>query len=544
MPEGSVKPDTMRFRELIDDIDKGVLKIPEFQRKFDWDLERTLRLLDSIAKRYPIGAFLLWDTDEVFGSLRNIGEIDLPQVAEGKDVCYVLDGQQRITSLYAAAKGATIGKQCYEVFCDLDADPLRDEVFTSERTSPRSQVSLETLLSDHAHEITPKLAPKRRVRFGEVRDAFREYLFPVVRVRNQPLEAVCKMFERVNTGGMELTVFDIMVAKTWTPSFNLREKWENLRLEFDRRGYGALKPIAVLQSAAACLHGGVRQGHIMDIGRDELGPGWGHVTACMRLAIDFLRQALAVPGTHFLSYPAVVPVLAYFFHENGRSAPSKAQRERLEEYFWRCGFTERYGSNPSSTIAEDLARVKRIVSLADETVPVAEPVYPEYVAGTRLRTGSAYCRALLAVMGYQRPVDLQSGTEIILDNSNLSRSNSRHYHHIFPKKWLARNQYADNVNSIANIMLVPEKTNLQIGAKPPVEYMDAYARAAGGQWEKWLRTHFITKRAATAMMEGDFEAFLRHRGSAIARAANRHMGLSAADVKRMQKEKEWEDEED
>ncbi|MEI6502223.1 MAG: DUF262 domain-containing protein, partial [Armatimonadota bacterium] len=151
MPEPMVKTDSISFKELMGELETGIMKIPEFQRDFDWEVERTLRLLDSIGKRYPVGAFLFWDTDETLGSLRNIGDLELPAVPDGKEVTYVLDGQQRITSLYAATHAAQIKGRSYDVYADLDADPGGDDIFCSGCPDSERFVSLSSIIGKDAH---------------------------------------------------------------------------------------------------------------------------------------------------------------------------------------------------------------------------------------------------------------------------------------------------------------------------------------------------------------------------------------------------------
>src|SRR3989344_4870822 len=93
------EPIPISFTNLVRDIEDGTIKIPNFQREFIWPVKKTIGLLDSISKGYPIGSFLLWETNERLPDLRNIGDLQLPQTPEGNAVKYVLDGQQRITSL-------------------------------------------------------------------------------------------------------------------------------------------------------------------------------------------------------------------------------------------------------------------------------------------------------------------------------------------------------------------------------------------------------------------------------------------------------------
>lgn len=98
------------YSELICEIEKGIIKIPRFQRGFVWSIEKTADLLDSILKGYPIGTFILWQTNERINEIKKIGDFALPDAPEGTKVQYLLDGQQRITSLFAAYRGARIQK--------------------------------------------------------------------------------------------------------------------------------------------------------------------------------------------------------------------------------------------------------------------------------------------------------------------------------------------------------------------------------------------------------------------------------------------------
>ena len=99
------KPNSLNYQNLIAKIEQGNIKIPQFQRKFVWDIDETAGLLDSILKGYPIGSFIIWKTNERLRSVRNIGGMTFPDTPAGEMVQYVLDGQQRMTSLYVALKG-------------------------------------------------------------------------------------------------------------------------------------------------------------------------------------------------------------------------------------------------------------------------------------------------------------------------------------------------------------------------------------------------------------------------------------------------------
>jgi uncharacterized protein with ParB-like and HNH nuclease domain len=102
------EPQSVTFSSLFAEIEHGTIKIPQFQRDFVWSKADSAKLLDSIVKGYPIGTFILWKTNERLRSIRNLGGLTLPDTPKGDAVKYVLDGQQRLTSLFVTLKGLSI----------------------------------------------------------------------------------------------------------------------------------------------------------------------------------------------------------------------------------------------------------------------------------------------------------------------------------------------------------------------------------------------------------------------------------------------------
>jgi uncharacterized protein with ParB-like and HNH nuclease domain len=113
------EPQTRTFSSLISEIEKGQIKIPQFQRDFVWTVQKSAGLIDSILKGYPIGTFIFWRTKERLRSVRNIGNQKLPDPEKGEAIDYVLDGQQRLTSLFACLKGICLNRENGKSFDDF-----------------------------------------------------------------------------------------------------------------------------------------------------------------------------------------------------------------------------------------------------------------------------------------------------------------------------------------------------------------------------------------------------------------------------------------
>ena len=121
------QPTHAKYSGLLNDIKRGQIKIPQFQRNFVWTIQKSAALIDSVLKGYPVGTFIFWQTKERLRHVRDIGSEILPPSKEGETVSYVLDGQQRITSLYATLKGLRVKRESGQIddfakiYIDLDA---------------------------------------------------------------------------------------------------------------------------------------------------------------------------------------------------------------------------------------------------------------------------------------------------------------------------------------------------------------------------------------------------------------------------------------
>ena len=218
----STKPTHYKYNQLVSDIEKGQIKIPQFQREFVWDRKRSAKLLDSILKNYPIGTFIFWRTKEELRSIRDIGNIQLPPSKTGEFVTYVLDGQQRITSLFASLKGEKIKREgkhetdYSKIYIDLNANEDEAIVITDERDlSKKTYISIKDLIakdlpllvSTYSREMLDKIEKYYTILTG--------YDFSVVEVQDAEIDIATDIFTRINIGNKPLKLFEIMVAKTY-----------------------------------------------------------------------------------------------------------------------------------------------------------------------------------------------------------------------------------------------------------------------------------------------------------------------------------------
>ena len=525
-----------KYEALFVEIDTGQIKLPMFQREFVWEKEQSAKLIDSILKGFPIGTFIFWRTKEELRSYKEVGNHKLPETPKGDYVQYILDGQQRITSLYAIRKGIRITKDGKEVdyrdiFINLDHDPVNDEqIVVTEKIAGKHYVSVHDVLSKPLGTFYKTLGHEQADQVEAYKNKLTNYDFSTITIKDYPIEVACEVFSRINTGGKALTVFEIMVAKTYdeTKGFDLAEKYELLRDGSDEEKeclsaakFETLPESIIMQCVAAITLRAVRSKDILKIRRETFIENWDPMKAALFMAIDFIRSELRVPVSQLVPYPALLVPLTYFFHSTGNKKPSNEQVRLLEQFFYWVGLTVRYNSATESKLSEDFNKMDLIVKGVMPNYSGTEiSIAPQAIEETWFSAGNAYCKAILCLLAYQQPKSFDTNGMVILDNSNLKIASSRNYHHFFPKAYLANAAKDKEANLISNITLIDGYSNKhRIGKKAPSEYVGKFEKS-NAELAETLKTHLIKDMDTYGVKADDYDTFVKNRARAIALALN------------------------
>ena len=534
----ALQPDNhnKKYESLFHDIDTGQIKLPMFQRDFVWDKEQSAALIDSILKGYPIGTFIFWKTKDELRSYKNLGNHKLPATPKGDYVHYILDGQQRITSLYAIRKGIRLTKDGREVdykdiFIDLNFDPaVQDQIVVTEKLDGHDYESVHGLLTRPLGDFYRTLPPEVADKLERYKTKLTGYDFSSITIKDYPIEIACEVFTRINTGGKSLTLFEILVAKTYdeAQNFDLAERYDLLidGNDEDRECLAAAKfdtlsEAVVIQCLAAIILKAVRSRDVLKIPKTTFIANWEPMKKALFLAVDFVRTELRIPVSQLLPYPAVMVPLAYFFHANGGKKPDIEKVGLLEQFFYWSGSTFRYSSATESKIAEDLMRMDTIARGEKPSYPLSElETNAEDIRVTDFRATNAFCKTILCLLAYQAPKSFDTNGLVVLDNSNLKVASSRNYHHFFPRKFLEERKPGSEANLIANITLVDAYSNKhKIGKKSPKTYIGSFAKKNKGI-DETLCSHLINDRSAFGVDKDDYDLFIEKRSAAIANALN------------------------
>lgn len=528
------KPDSKTYDDLISDVKKGIIKVPKFQRDFVWDLKATAKLLDSILKGYPIGTFILWETDQRINDIKNIGGFDLPETPLGRNVQYVLDGQQRITSLFAAYLGAKIKKPGEKKVTDYNDIVVNLEENLEEKEKDIVTVKDEAEIAIPLHdvlnfdyqmgnELEQRGFDKAQInQISAYSSAFKTYAFSTVTLRQNDIESAIEVFTRINTGGKVLTLFEIMSAKTYDEAndFDMQARWEQFQKKLNDRKYENISPSVILQILSLIISETreCKRKTILGLEKADILEKWDDAISAIEKTIDYFRTVLRIPVSQLLPYDTLIVPFAYFFLKTGK-APNGQQRKYLEELFWRSSLSLRYSSATESKLAADIKKVDLIID-------GQRPPYPEFklyinsaqdLKETDFSTGNAICKSILCILAYYEPKDFDSNGKVLLDNSYLKIASSKNYHHFFPRAYVrkhgsdAETPYA---NSIVNITLVSAELNKKrIGAKAPSVYLADFADE-NSELKHALKSHLIELDDAS-IIQNDFTAFLKMRSEAL-----------------------------
>jgi hypothetical protein len=526
-----------KYSALFADIDAGRTKLPMFQRDFVWDKAQTAKLIDSILKGFPVGTFIIWKTRDRFRHFRELGNLTLPEPPAGDSVQYVLDGQQRITSLYAVRKGLRITRDgrvidYKDISIDLEAgDEPEDELVYSEPLADRRSISVHDLLSKDVTDFDAYGKDERR-KIHSYRAALTGHDFSVIEIPEYDIDTACEIFTRINTGGKVLSLFEIMVAKTFDPEsgFDLERKYLDL-VDGDDGGkslidasFETIPAITVLQCIAAHLKGGIRHSDILRLDRQAVIESWPHVKETIFAAIDHMQSHLGVAVSRILPYPVLLVAFSNFFDRNKLRPADHDQTRFLAEYFYRAGLSNRYSSGVGVKMVADLQKMKSIAqgkrpSYKGEDLEIT----PDTFRTKTFAINDAFSKTVLCLLASKGPRNLQTNGLIKLNNTWLRKSSSRNIHHIFPKAWVKKHGKPDwDANVIANIMLADEYLNQRVfRSRAPGDYLAVFR--CNASFASTLATNCISTSSAFCVLHNDYVGLLSSRSLEIFYAFNQHL---------------------
>lgn len=518
-------PQTFLITDLINDVKRGLIKIPQFQRDFIWSKEKAASLMDSIIKGYPIGTMILWKTKEALRSVRNLGGVNLPETPAGDFIQYVLDGQQRLTSIFASLSGVKVRRDYKiedfsEIYINLKAADDEEIVLASRDGIDEKSIIKMTSLLHGGLQYLASFSPEYLTRLEQFKRSIETYPIPCILIKEVPIDVATEIFTRINEGGKPLTVFEIMVAKTFDieHDFDLAESYDDLIRELERVDYDTISDATVLRTISVILTKECSKKVILNLNKFEIIDIWPKIVDAIKRAVDYLRNYFKIPVSKLLPYNDLIVLFAYFFHHHN-DRPLGDKERYLKDLFWRISLTERYSAGTEAKIAQDIKRVDMILddSLPEYNYSPYSKLTPEGIEQNGVfSVGRSYIKAILCVLAEQQPKSFADNSIVRISNDWLTQANSRNYHHFFPKSYLKKASVENTkINHIANITIVDAYLNKRIiGSKSPSQYMKMFNRNT--MLAETMKSHLIDIDTF-GILTDDYETFFTQRINAISK---------------------------
>jgi len=526
----SFKTHPVALKDLMRECHEGKLQLPDFQRGWVWDQDRIIDLLASISEGFPVGALMTLDASgEVAFAVRPVE--GAPEASKPLEA-YLLDGQQRMTSLYqsTSTRKAVLTQTAkkrparlhfyFDIRAALNPNTARRDAIVPvpEDRIIRGNFGRDVVLdlSSEEKEFDALHFPIDRIFDAQVwvqealtwvlKDMearkdhmvlindfskavinnFADYQVPVITLgKDTSRAAVCLVFEKVNTGGKALDAFELVTAMYAGQEFHLRDDWKARRDRLVKQAVLAnVEPVEFLQ-AISLLHTKAVRAKAEEEGRDPPAisatrnsllqlPLTAYLEYADRVEQGYVTAAKFLHGLKIfrardLPYHTQLVPLVAILAELGSSWENDAVRQRLAQWYW-CGvFGELYGSAVESRFALDIRDVPRWIAGGHIPQTIERADFREERLRTlRTRLSAAY-KGVHALLMRTGAEDFRSGQPF---DQTIFFDENVDIHHIFPEAWCKSNQIRPEVyNSIVNKTPLSARTNRILGGSAPSSYL-------------------------------------------------------------------------
>ena len=489
----------MKISTILDHIDSGHMALPEFQRGYVWNRDQVRSLFDSLYRRHPIGGLLVWGTESSTAIHRGDGKL-----AAGT-VKLLLDGQQRMTSIYGIVRGRApkffdgnikafsglyfhIGEEIFSFYMPLKmrGDPQWIDVTELMKNGSSGLGAFITKLS-----LIPELSPKVGEYVGRLSQLLGitdiELNIEEVTGTEKTIDIVVDIFNRVNSGGTKLSKGDLALAKIcaeWPEARDtMKEKlkeWKKAEYNFDLDW--------LLRSVNTILTGEAKFQFLHHKSIEEISNGLSRANKSIESCLNMISGRLGLDHDRVLFGKYAIPVMVHYLDKRNNKLSEK-ERDNLLFWYVQAGMWGRYSGSTESYIDKDLSSFEKGYDGLDSLIEKLRlwhgslRVEPGHFTGWSLGARFYPVLYMLARMGESR----DWGTGLHLKADLLGKMNRLEVHHIFPKAQLyKRNYYRSEVNAVANFCFLTKDTNLNISDQLPEIYFpkieQKHPGALASQW--------------------------------------------------------------
>lgn len=515
----------MKINDVLSQIDLGNYALPEFQRGYVWTRSDVRKLMYSLYRDYPVGSLLIWDTATDPDIIRGDG------TPSSGTASLILDGQQRMTSLFGVIRGKA------PQFFDGDASAFTNLYFNIDEETfefysqqkmkgDRAWVSVSEVIPDSGAFFTKVIAQRpddmqyyaeamtKLNKLSSIKD--RDMPVQVVAGEDKTIDVVVEIFNNVNSGGTKLSKGDLALAKICAQWPDMRAEMKAILARLGKKGFW-FKQDWLLRCLTVHLTRKAYFSELDGVSIADVKNGLKEVENYIGTCLDHISSRLGLDHDRVLgSHYAIVLMVGYLSMKGGKLS-SAAEWDKLLFWYVHAFLWGRYAGSTESVLSQDL----RVLEDGKGVDGLIELIHQNRVDLT-LRPqdfwgwskGARFYPLLYMITRVNHARDW--GTGIELSQSLLGKNSSLQVHHIFPKHVLySAGKTKSMVNALANYAFLTQQTNLDISDQKPEDYFPIYMEKCPGA----IESHCVPTASHLLTIDA-YDAFLEERRKLLAKSAN------------------------
>jgi hypothetical protein len=510
---------------ILHSIDQGAIALPEFQRGYVWNRDQVRKLVHSLYRRHPVGSLLVWVTKTEMADARGDGPLSLGNVK------LLLDGQQRITSLYGIIKGSP------PAFFQGDAQTftglrfhLENEVFEFHQPIKMRDdplwIDVTQLMERGVGDFIVRLLELPD--FAEQSAKYITRLNGVEGIKNidlhmdevtgedKTVDEVVEIFNNVNSGGTKLSKGDLALAKICAQWPDARSEMQKRLTKWSSAGF-SFRLEWLLRCVNAIVTGEALFSALKDVDTSQVSKGLRNAERAVDMLLNMIASRLGLDHDLVLGSRYSFPLLSRYLVERDWQLHDQREWDKILYWYVHTFLWGRYAGSTESVLNQDLASIEDLDGALDRLIAQMGQTYrlrlnPDDFSGWS--KGARFFPLLYMLTRVNHSLDLGSGVE--LSGHLLGKGSALQVHHVFPKALLYRHDYSRaDVNAIANFTFLTAETNLKLSDRAPAEYLQEVAE----RFPDALRSHWIPTDPELWQVE-NYREFLAARRVLLAEAAN------------------------
>jgi hypothetical protein len=524
----------MNVSDILSQIDLGSIALPEFQRGYVWNRDQVRSLMQSLYRRYPVGSLLVWTTRSEGAHTRGDGTV-APGVVE-----LLLDGQQRMTSLYGIIRGKP------PEFFDGNAETFTGLHFHLEREefafySPLKMqddplwIDVTALMQESVASFFDRFVEledrgKARTYMNRLAalEGIKHITLHIEKVtgEDKTVDLVVDIFNRVNSGGTKLSKGDLALAKVCAEWPAARDEMKK-RLDKWRKAGFHFKLELLLRCITTILTGEALFAKLGDVYTARFRAGLERAERAVDGLLNLIGARLGLDHDRVLGSRYSFPLMARYLDERKFRLDDPRERDQLLYWYVHTFLWGRYAGSTETVLNQDLGLIEQPDGALERLIAELRrhrgdlQLQPNDFLGWS--KGARFYPLLYMMTRVGKAKDWATGIELSMHL--LGKLSRLEVHHVFPKALLYKNGYTrPDVNALANFTFLTQETNLRVSNRDPVEYLKEFKHRDA------IQSHWIPMDRRLWRVE-NYREFLEARRALLAEAANDFLdGLLAGAV--------------